>query len=405
MILSGALKYNHGQVINIQYHIVNRLFFFSGFVFNKQVVPYSLLMLWLAIQLILLFSNGMVTTLEAEKYITQANYFLEHGRFSTGNYYLYSTLILLIVACIKWQLSFWIIVIIQLLLNFFAFLMFYKLAFHFLKSNKLAWIVCAYYICNLFYQLYNSFLFTESLFYSLTIIYTSYLLTISRLQLKNIITLIIFLILLSLTRPTGILFLPATLLYSYFQFMKRLKMVVRIPIAIGAMAAFIFILNRLMSVGGSLDFMLPFIKENIICGVNTVFNAHIIVPQNGNSLNGLWLYIYENNGQFLKLAKLKSAAFWGLMRSYYSISHNIFLVLFFYPFYFFSLMGIVNKYRQKDRSLIFLLTIVLLYWLTTVLTCDDWHNRFFLTISPYLFLLGIAAFVRNRSDSIPINET
>ncbi len=174
---------------------------------------------------------------------------------------------------------------------------------------------------------------------------------------------------------------------------------VRISIAIGALAVFLIILNRLMHAGGSLDFMLPFIRENIICGVNTVSNAHIVVPQNGNSLYGLWLYIYENSSQFLKLAQLKSAAFWGLMRSYYSLPHNIYLVVFFYPVYIFSLIGVVKRYKQRDRRLFFLMSLILLYWLTTVLTCDDWHNRFFLTISPFLFLLGIAGLVTNKPDS------
>ncbi len=151
-------------------------------------------------------------------------------------------------------------------------------------------------------------------------------------------------------------------------------------------------INSMLNTGGSLDFMLPFKKENIICGVNTVDNADIKTFEKGNSLKGIAYYIFYNKEQFLRLAKLKTFAFFGMLRSYYSTSHNIFLILFFYPFYILSFIGIWKKIKMNDKRIIYFITVTLLYWGTTLLTCDDWHNRFVLTITPFLFLLSFAAF-------------
>ena len=352
--------------------------------------------LWLIIQSCLLWHYGVVTYLEADKYISQAQYFIQHGTLSTNNYWLYSTEVFLIVAAIKLHLGFAVIAILQLLLNLFSTWMFYKLALFFLKKETLASFATILFIINIPYQIYNSFLFTESIFYSLTIIYSSYLLRLQRLAVKNILVLILLLALMSVTRPTGILFFGATALYIFFRFLNKLSLLVKILIVACSLIIFIGTLNIMMNTGGSLDFMLPFKKENIICGVNTNNNVEINTIEKGNSLQGIVYYIYNNKDQFFKLARLKTISFFGLIRNYYSTFHNVFLVIFFYPFYLLSLIGLWKMCKRKKPELIYLVTIFLLYWITTMLTCDDWHNRFILTAMPFIFLIAFAAFTNEQ---------
>lgn len=347
---------------------------------------------WIIVQGVQLWQNGIVTGLEAEKYITEANYLLRFGKMSSNNYYLYSTQVFLIAAAIKWKTGFAIIVVVQFLLNIFATIMFYKLAVSFLKRPGVAVLATFFFIINVPYQVYNSFLFTESIFYSLTIIYSSYLLLLKKLTAKNFVFILLFSMLLAITRPTGILFFGAAAFYIFFRFLNHINVLYKILIIASAATLFFVSLNAMLQTGGSLDFMLPFKRENIICGVNTVANVEINSFEKGNSLQGIFYYIYNNHQQFLRLAKLKTFSFFGMLRSYYSFLHNVFLVIFFYPFYVLSLAGIWKKIKQEDRAIIFLILIILLYWLTTLLTCDDWHNRFVLTVSPFLFLLGFAAF-------------
>lgn len=353
-----------------------------------------LLFSWILVQGFLFWQNGIVTGLEAEKYITEANYFLQYGTFTSNNYYLYSTQIFLIVTVTKLHLGYTIIVIIQFLLNLLATLMFYKLAVSFLARPLIALIVTFLFIINFPYQAYNSFLFTESIFYSLTIIYSSYILRLNKITLKNLLYLLLFLTLLIITRPTGVLFFAATALYLFFRFMSHLSLLYKMLIISGSVVIFLLAINTMLQTGGSLDFMLPFEKENIICGVNTINKAEIKTLEKGNSLQGIVYYIFNNEQQFLKLAKLKTISFFGMIRSYYSHYHNAYLILFFYPFYVLSIWGILKKIQLKDKRIIYMVSIIMLYWITTLLTCDDWHNRFILTISPFLFLLGFAAFSR-----------
>jgi len=357
---------------------------------KKQII--FLLFSWTIVQGFLLWQNGIVTGLEAGKYIDEANNFLQFGKLSSSNYWLYSTQIFLIAAVIKLRLSYIVIVIIQLLLNLFATIMFYKLAVSFLKSPLIAAAATFFFIVNIPYQVYNSFLFTESIFYSLTIIYSSYLLRLNHLAIKNLIIIVLLLALLSITRPTGILFLIPTAFYIFFRFLSHLSLLYKALIISGSVIIFLTAINIMLEAGGTLDFMLPFKKENIICGVNTVNNAEIKTLEKGNSLKGIGYYIVNNEKQFLRLAKLKTISFFGMVRNYFSAFHNAFLMIFFYPFYVLSIGGIWKKIKQKDKKIIYMITIIMFYWITTLLTCDDWHNRFVLTVSPFLFLLGFACF-------------
>lgn len=358
--------------------------------------------IWIIVQSFLLWKNGIVTVLEADKYITEAKHFLQFGKFTSNNYWLYSTQIFLIVTAIKMQLGYTFVVAIQILLNLLATWMFFQLANDFFKKNILAFLATFIYIINIPYQVYNSFLFTESIFYSLTIIYSSYLLRIKRLNLKNVSILFFMLVLMSGTRPTGILFFGATALYVFFRFLQHIPFWYKTAMICSASIIFYITLNTMLQTGGSLDFMQPFKQENIICGVNTFHNSDIQTLEKGNSVEGLIYYIIHNKNQFLRLSKLKTIAFFGFVRNYFSSFHNAYLMIFFYPFYFLCVPGIIKMYKRREKKTIYLVIIILLYWITTLLTCDDWHNRFILTVTPFIFLIGFETFT--KKNSITQNE-
>jgi hypothetical protein len=370
---------------------------FSSIVAKQYYQKILLLLLWIIVQCFLVWENGIVTTLEADKYISQAEYFLKTGNFSSNNYWLYSTQVFLIAAVIKLRLGFTVIVAVQLLLNLFATWMFYKLAVFFLKNTILAFLATSIFIINIPYQVYNSFLFTESIFYSLTIIYSSYLLRLNKLTINNVVILILILALLSITRPTGILFFGATAFYIFFRFFNHVSFLKKLIIICSTLLVFFVVLNTMLRAGGSLDFMVPFKKENIICGVPTTDHAKIKTFEKGNSVQGILYYIFNNEKQFFRLSKLKTISFFGLLRNYYSRLHNVFLVLFFYPFYLLSFAGAWRMFRRKEPTFYYLLAIILLYWITTLLTCDDWHNRFILTVFPFIFLIGFSALIKGKS--------
>jgi hypothetical protein len=83
-----------------------------------------LLLVWLSINLFILFHRGIYLQGESAKYIHQAHLFLETGRVETPNFWLYFTQIALIACCIKFNLSFYAVIVLQLLMSLAAMLAF-----------------------------------------------------------------------------------------------------------------------------------------------------------------------------------------------------------------------------------------------------------------------------------------
>jgi hypothetical protein len=214
------------------------------------------------------------------------------------------------------------------------------------------------------------------------------LLRIQTFGLKQLIVVLITLTLISVTRPTGLLFLPPTFLYLYFRFFHGPGSVYKISFLLLLTALFFYFLNAAIGSGGELDFMLPARTEQIICGVATVPSPVAIdEAKNYNSVYGLFYYVTHNFSQFSRLALKRTIAFFGVLRSYYSMLHNVCLVLLYYPIYILATLA-ARYWLKKPLILLYIISLVFLNLITAVVSCDDWHNRFFLTITPYLIFLA-----------------
>lgn len=348
-----------------------------------------LILSWIVVQSTILYKFGIVTDFEAKKYINEAGNLLQNGTVSTPNFWLYSVQIFLIAAAIKLNTGFLAVVIVQLFFNGLATYIFFR--FISKTSNRIAaFIITLLLICNFPIQTFNTALQTESLFHSFTILFSCYLLTQEKLNFKNSILIFLFLVVISFTRPTGLFFIPATALYLFFRFFYSFSVVLKLSITVAASIGFLFFLNIALGSGGELDFMLPFRDERIICGVPTLPHfQNIRTSENPNSVFGLLYYITHNFDQFIRLTWFRSKAFWGLFRSYYSFSHNLYLGLYFFPFYILVIASIRKWIKRNKYILIYCCSLILITWGSVILTCDDWHNRFFLSIVPYIYILAI----------------
>jgi hypothetical protein len=346
---------------------------------------------WLLVQLILFFQHGIQTDLESRKYIEQADILLTTGSVSTPNFWLYSIQIFLIAAAKKLQTGFISVVAIQWFFNFCATWALYTFSTR-MANKATGFTVALLFIFNFPLQTFNSFLQTESLFYSFTILFSCYLLSLQQLTWKKFVLTILFLIIISFTRPTGLLWIPCTLLYLFFRFFRTFSLSLKIGIAAVAVIGFLLLLNAALGAGGEFDFILPFRDEMIICGVPTLSGpVDIKTSQDQNSIAGLVYYITHHFSTFCRLAWLRTRAFWELRRPYYSNGHNLYLAFYFYPIYILSLVGIRELTRKYRPLLLYCLSLILLTWGSVILTCDDWHNRFLLSIIPYIYILSIPA--------------
>lgn len=353
--------------------------------------------IWLLLQSFLLLHFGIVTNFEATKYIEQADNLLHKGSYTSGNFLYYSTEILLIALCKKMGAGYWFVVVIQMTVNAFSVWCFYRLLFFFTTSNRLALMFSIAFLGMLYYQQYNVYLFTESLYFSLSVIYTYTLFQTKKNNFKNILILALLLTLLYFTRPVGLFFLPATALFLILKFYRKKALpIFSLCVSIGVLL-FYLLLNNSLNSGGGLDFLLPYLNEQVICGVPTISNAHkIVVPGEKDSIEGLWYIVWHHRSLFFKLGLKRLIAFWGVVRPYYALVHNIFIAVYFYTLYCFILLGIRKMMQFFLPQVIFMLTIIFFTSVTVMLSCDEWHNRFFLALLPFFLLLANAPFLKNK---------
>ena len=346
---------------------------------------------WLIVQVALFMQYGIFAELESLKYIGQAEYLIKHGTVTTSNFWLYSTQIFLIAASKLVGTGLASVVIVQLIFNGLATRALYRLATE-LSNQTTGLVVGLIFVFTIPMQVYNFFLQTESLFFSFTILFSCYILRLRKLTAISIISVLAFLALISVTRPSGLLWIPCAFLYLFFRFFKGIKVLLKAGISVAVAILFFIVLNAALGSGGELDTMLPFLDEQLICGVPTLSSqADIQTADNANSIQGLLYYITHNFGQFIRLAWLKTKLFFGLNRDYYSTSHNAFLICYFFPFYFLALFSIRTWMKKNKNVLLYCLSLVAITWGTVILSCDDWHNRFFFTIVPYIYVVSIPA--------------
>ncbi|MBD0277794.1 MAG: glycosyltransferase family 39 protein, partial [Flavisolibacter sp.] len=318
---------------------------FDSTVFNRFrsscIVHYSVLFLiWLYAQAVFFHQYGIVTGFEAVKYIGQAHQLLEKGSYSAGQYLFYSVEILLLAFCIHSGIGFGFAVLVQLLFNLLSVYCLYKTV-EFLTHNKLlAFAGTLFFLLQYYYHLYNVHLFTESLYFSFSVIYFYFIITIKKLRWKNGIGIFLFLCILYLTRPTGVFFIPATLLYLILKFFRNKAVLLLSTTGIAGLILFYFLLNYALGSGGEFDFLLPYLDERIICGVPTINPPHeLIVPVEKNSIEGLWYIITHYYPLFIKMAFKRLVMFFGMVRPYYSFGHNLFVAFYFYSLYILVLIG------------------------------------------------------------------
>lgn len=338
-------------------------------------------------QFFLFYKNGIKTDLESAKYIREANNLINSGTVSSLNFWLYSTQIFLIAFFCKIKAGFTGVVIVQLFFNAFATYNFF-LFLHKRSNLNAAFFTTLLLIFNLPFNQYNFFLQTESLFHSFSILFVVYLLSVDRWNFKHIALITTFMVLLMFTRPTGILLYPATIVYIAFFKLNIKKAALKILACITLLMIPAVILNFAMGSGGELNFMLPFQKKMIICGV-PVNEANIKISSNPNSISGVFYYAWHNFEQFIKLSWQKTISFFGVYRSYYSVINNLFICGWFSLVYVLSIFGLKKWYKENLGIAVFCVIFILATWGSVIFSCDDWHNRWLLTLTPVFLILAI----------------
>ena len=358
----------------------------------------SLFFIFILVQVFIYCTTGVITNLEAEKYVTEGNSLYDTGSFSASKYIFYLPVILLVYVCRFFGVPVEAVALVQVALAWLALECFYKLSKG-LSNKRVAFFTTALLALFIPLQTWNFTLYTDSVFISLSIIYSFIVFKYDSQGVKGSLIIILFLILLIFSRPHGLLFIPPTIIYFLFRKQSRNEKIAGIGLCvllIGAMYAF---LNMAFTGGGDMDAMKPFIEEHIICFVPLKpEGAQLNIVHTASPVNDIFYYIFHNPMHFFRLMGLKLLSFFNITRTYYTTLHNALLAVFIIPVYLFSLAGLVKFPKSFRNFLIFLISLLVLYPLGATFQCDDWHSRFTMVVFPYFILLAGIGVSRIRSS-------
>jgi hypothetical protein len=345
---------------------------------------------WLITTLLYLQRFGLFTVLESEKYISEAKRFIDTGNLSAPRYWFYCTTIFIIALALKLKIGLTGAFVVQGLLNIVAYLLFYTALKKVFKIPATAFFVVIYLLLFLPYQSWVVYLYTESAFFSSLLILLSVLMRYKPTGVKNVFLLGLALLFVIVSRPLGILFAAAMYVYLFYMADKKWKLILGLGSILFLILA-VYVINTIFSTIPDWRITQAFEEESIICDLpgTRLTYATLDLAATGSPVYKLFFYVTHNFRHFLHFSGVKLQYFFLMARPYYSNLHNNFLLVNTACVYLLVLAGLFMKKRTAYKGfVVFMAMSILLYTLTIILQCDDYHNRFILSIYPFFVILA-----------------
>lgn len=344
---------------------------------------------WLCSTLIYLKLYGIFTGLEAEKYINEAHSLIKTGSFSAPRFWFYSITIFVLAISFKLKIGITGAFIIQALINLFAYLFFSKALTIIFKNAATALFIIIYLLAFLPYQTWIVFLFTESLFFSLILILFSFIVLYKPVTTKNFLITGLLVLLVIMARPLGLLFAVSCFVYIFCNVNSGWKKIMGFSTILLIIGIY-YCINIIFSTIPDWHITQAFEQESIICNLPTSPPYTVLkLSTTGSPVFQLYYYLTHNFSHFLHFTGVKLNYFFLMARPYYSELHNNFLIFNNVLLYILALTGLYFKKSAFNKGIIpFIIWSILLYTLTIIFQCDDYHNRFILSIYPFFVILA-----------------
>jgi len=358
---------------------------------NTYLIPAILFLLWLLVQALLFIKFGAQTSVDSTVYIDDANQILS-GNLPEGRsvWYLGYSLFLALVFLLKGTIT--TVVFIQIILSGVAALGLYVIAQEIYRDQYIALLAVLLYLLWIKIHQWNTFVYTESLFTTFTILSFAALIK-SRERWKYGLALLMI-VFTFFIRPTGFAFVSGLAWLIIMSLTICLSRRVILFMGVGGLLAATLLLNKML-----LDYTLidSYVKAELIYpDINLGLTpAHDVwLPDESSSpLVQLVQFIIHNPLYSLKLFFLKLILFLGNVKPYFSYLHNILIVCTLYPLYFFAVKGYIN-FPPERKEKHFIVAYVLVQSLTVAFTTENWDGRFLIPLLPFIFILS-AAGIRN----------
>ncbi|GAB4092464.1 glycosyltransferase family protein [Flaviaesturariibacter terrae] len=350
-----------------------------------------LLLLFVAAHVLLYRSSGIVSTLEAEKYVRQADLLLKGSFPGSPKYYYYLPIIYLIAFAQKFGLGYSFVVGVQTALSLASLLAFYRATERIF--SRAAALVGGILLCVFLpYFSWDFYLYSESLFFSGAMLLYYCIARLDVLRARQVLPVFGLLAALLFTRPFGVLFIPPVFVYLLAaRYRSRADRFIAWGFSLAFGLVMLLVINRIFHGGEDMDAMKPFVEEHVVCFVpQKPQGAALDLHYYDNGLRDIGYYIVHNPGHFARLMALRLWSFFSMTRPWYSRAHNVALAAFLIPVYAFFFVGIALAIKRWKRAYNYLVALLILYPLAVTFQCDDWHARFTMPVLVPVF--AFAAF-------------
>lgn len=355
--------------------------------FSRPMV-FSMLLLWLLVNLVLLKTLGIRTGADTEVYEAMA-YALLEGNLPDGRLLWYSSYIALLAVIFGLGGNYAWVVAVQILLSGVAAICLASAVRKMSGDSRVAFVAVLLYLAWVKIHQWNIFIYTESFFTSLAVIsFAAWVLSRRpwHYGLSGLLIVLTF-----FARPAGFSFLAGWLLYTLAVLPQRPRWKWMAAAVFSGMG--LLLLNFMLK-----DFVLvesyargEIIYPDISLGIKPP--PDLRVPDSEYSaLVRLALFVWYQPGYFLKICLIKLLLFFANVKPYFSLLHNSLIVLLLYPLYYFAIWG--YRYFPAGKLKYFLLGFIGGQAITVMLTSNNWDGRFLVPVLPFIFILSAVGVVR-----------
>lgn len=361
---------------------------------------FFLLLLWLLVNFLLLEFLGIRTGSDTEVYEAMA-YALLEGNLPEGRLLWYSSYIILLAAIFGLGGNYTWVVALQIMLSGVAAICLASAVRKISSDTRIAFVAVLLYLAWIKIHQWNIFVYTESFFTSLAII--SFAAWVLSRRPWHFLLSGLLIVLTFFARPTGFSFLAGWLVYGLVTLPLRPKWKwFAVAVIFGGG---LLLLNFMLK-----DFVLiesyakaEIIYPNISLGVSPPENLYIPAEEH-TALERLLLFAWYNPMYFIKISLIKLLLFFGNVKPYFSLLHNLLIVLLLYPLYLFAIQGYRAFPAQRSEKY-FILGFILAQACTVALTSENWDGRFLVPLLPFIFVFSALGIIHKlNKKASPVSE-
>lgn len=351
---------------------------------NNKTIYITFALFYLLFIYALIYTTGIITTNEAEKYVSAA-LSIHQGKFKdVFNSYLFYISYIFFVSIFYLSKNAIIVIVGQAVLSFISSLCLKKITDFILGHSMYSYISMGIFLFSFPIQSWTVTLFSESFFVSISIITLFF--TIKEKSRSEIIIWICLNLILIFSRPPGIFLVLPNIAY----FAIQLKIVNTSSALLAySICLILTVLSLLYIPAETKGYIRPIAAGRIIVD-SMDYTVPGFTTNKKSTIIQAYSYISHKKGssQLVYLYAKKIQSFFTLTRPYYSSNHNL-LLLPFYVLYFLCPIGLYSLWKSGKKDILFLF-LASIFGLTNLvaITYNEWHYRFTITIFPFLIIIS-----------------